>query len=172
MSFAEPQARAHTETHARHVASKVATDLKRLQRIFSGEIPTDEQIEDFQKEITLLLRDCYLGEVTYGFTHNNKWKFALKYRAVNGELINSGNARGGRGYGIFDVSGANFFSYLSYSENWRRQTNKEREDLESQLPFRRSAADEPGIKNGCWVEDRSYASGNVGVRRLIIEKGY
>ena len=54
-----------TVTHARHLASKVATDLKRIQR-FYGE-PSDKWINDYEDELVTLLKGGYVETVTYGF---------------------------------------------------------------------------------------------------------
>ena len=43
-----------TITHARHIAAKVATDLKRMQR-FYGE-PSDIRIKNYETEVIELLK--------------------------------------------------------------------------------------------------------------------
>src|SRR5262245_42971432 len=50
---------AFTVTHARHMAAKVATDLKRLQRFYGK--PTDAQIAAYEIEVIELLKAGYLG---------------------------------------------------------------------------------------------------------------
>lgn len=86
-SFTATETKTFTLTHARHLAAKVATDLKRLQRLY-GHI-TDERIGEFEGEITELLRQGYLGTVTYDFQRNDKWiEPTLRYTAS--ELANSG----------------------------------------------------------------------------------
>ena len=52
-----------TKTYARHIAAKMATDLKRLQRLMECEEPSDQDIADYQQEAIALLRRGYLGEV-------------------------------------------------------------------------------------------------------------
>ena len=70
-SFTATETKTFTLTHARHLAAKVAADLKRLQRLY-GHI-TDERINEFEGEVTELLRQGYLGTVTYGFQRNDLW---------------------------------------------------------------------------------------------------
>src|SRR6478752_2501033 len=60
-----------TLTHAKYLASKVATDLKRLQRLYG--FPSDSIIESYETELTELLKGGYLDTVTYGFKRNNNW---------------------------------------------------------------------------------------------------
>lgn len=50
-SFTATETKTFTLTHARHLAAKVAADLKRLQRLY-GHI-TDERINEFEGEVTL-----------------------------------------------------------------------------------------------------------------------
>ena len=51
-----------TVTHARHMAAKVATDLKRLQRFYGQ--PSNSDIADYEIEVIALLKGGYLGTVT------------------------------------------------------------------------------------------------------------
>jgi hypothetical protein len=51
-------------THAKYMASKVATDLKRIQRLYG--LPIDSAIADYEREIVELLKVGCLGTVTYG----------------------------------------------------------------------------------------------------------
>jgi len=70
-----------TVTHARHMAAKVATDLKRIQRLFDGR-PSDRAIADYEAEAVELLKAGYLGTVTYGFQRDGKWiEPTLRYTA-------------------------------------------------------------------------------------------
>ena len=53
----ETETRAFTVTHARHMAAKVATDLKRMQRLYGK--PGDASIADYEAEITEFLKEGY-----------------------------------------------------------------------------------------------------------------
>ena len=69
-----------TITHARHIAAKVATDLKRMQRFYGN--PSDTRISDYETEVIALLKAGYLGTVAYGFRRNDNWiEPTLKYTA-------------------------------------------------------------------------------------------
>ena len=61
-SFTATETRTFTLTHAKHLAAKVATDLKRIQRLY-GTL-SDAEIVRYEGEATELLRQGYLGTVT------------------------------------------------------------------------------------------------------------
>lgn len=134
-SFTATETKTFTLTHARHLAAKVATDLKRLQRLY-GHI-TDERIDEFEGEITELLCQGYLGTVTYGFQRNDKWiEPTLRYTAS--ELANSGTDDDpGRVPPGKNISGAHFHSYLTYSAAWNALAADQRAAVKGQLPLQR-----------------------------------
>ena len=71
-SYSVTEARTFTVTNARYLASKVKTDLKRVQCFYVGG-PTDSGIEAFEAELVALLKAGYLGTITYGFWRNGNW---------------------------------------------------------------------------------------------------
>ena len=152
-----------TVTHARHLAAKVATDLKRMQRFYGQ--PTDAWISAFEAEATALLKAGYLDKVTYGFQKNGRWvEPTLTYSAK--DLLGASSAdddpgliRPGR-----DVSGAEFHSYLSHNAAWIGLTPAQREAFDATLPVTRSNDAEPGT-SGYLVQDRTYSSGGRALTR-------
>ena len=69
-----------TVTHARHMAAKIATDLKRIQRLYGW--PSDREIAEYEGEAVAMMKAGYLAEVTYGFKRNGLWvEPTLKYAA-------------------------------------------------------------------------------------------
>ncbi|MBL1320699.1 MAG: hypothetical protein COA63_006510 [Methylophaga sp.] len=164
-SFTTSESSTFTITHAKYLASKVVTDLKRIQRFYDS--PSDSWINSIEKEITLLLKKGYLGTVTYGFQRNREWiEPTLQYTA--NELINSsldddpGKIKPGK-----DVSGAHFTSYLTYSGKWDDLTDEEKGDFKSSLPFKRTGADEPSV-SGYLENDLSYSSGGRSLSRNCV----
>src|SRR4051812_14342051 len=113
-SFSVTDTVTFTVTHARHLASKVATDLKRLQRFYGA--PSDLQIDQFDSELVELLKGGYLGKVEYGFKRGQNWIVPmLTYTArelagTEGTDNDPGKVQPGA-----DISGASFHSYLTYS---------------------------------------------------------
>jgi len=165
-SFTTTQARTFTVVHARHMAAKVAADLKRLQRLY-GHI-SDTRIAEFEGEVTELLRQGYLGEVTYGFKRDNKWiEPTLRYTAATlaegGADDDPGRVPAGR-----DISGAVFGSFLSYSSAWYALTTQQQEDVEKQLPLQRGSGTSPAVHNGYFASDKTYSSGGQSLGRASV----
>lgn len=62
------------------MAAKVATDLKRFQRLYGS--PSDRAIASYEAELIEFLKAAYLGTVTYGFRRDGKWiEPTLRYTA-------------------------------------------------------------------------------------------
>lgn len=165
-SYTATETRTFTLTHAKHLAAKVAADLKRLQRLY-GHI-TDQRITEFEGEVTELLRQGYLGTVTYGFQRNDKWiEPTLKYTAADlaggGADDDPGRVPPGK-----DVSGANFHSYLTYSAAWDDLTPDERAAIKRQLPLQRVGSSEPTVSNGYFADDKTYSSGSRSLGRASV----
>lgn len=146
------------------MAAKVATDLKRLQRFYGS--PCDVDIEEYENEITLLLKYGYLDTVTYGFKKENSWiEPTLRYTAS--DLDNAANDDPGRIRPNKNVTGASFASYLTRSSAWLNLSSDERANFENTLPFQRGSADEPCVK-GYLENDRTYSSGGKTLSRTTV----
>jgi hypothetical protein len=155
-----------TATHAKHLASKVATDLKRVQRFYGH--PTDQEIDDYETELTLLIKDGYLETVTYGFRRGDLWiEPTLKYTARDLAGASSIDEDPGRIRPGADVGGAYFTSYLTYSSSWSLLSTAERNAYKDLLPVRRSGAPEPGV-NGHMQVDRTYSAGGRALERMTV----
>lgn len=155
-----------TLTHARHLAAKVATDLKRLQRFYG--VLSDAQIEQFEEEATELLRLGYLHSVTYGFKRNDKWivptlRYTAKELADGGDDDDPGRIRPGA-----NIEDAMFYSYLIYTSAWHALSPQQREAIETQLPLQRTSAAEPNVEGGYFVDDKTYSSGGRSLGRASI----
>lgn len=152
-----------TVTHARHLAAKVATDLKRMQRFYGR--PSDREIDYYEAEAIELLKAGYLGTVKYGFRRNGSLvPPTLLYTAHDLAAGAAADQNPGRVFPGADIRGADFYSYLTYSQAWWQASPAEREAVEQRLPFRRESAAEPGL-NGRFVSDRSYSSGGRALNR-------
>ena len=162
-SFTISETQSFTITHARHIAAKVATDLKRLQRFYGK--PTDISIADYETEVIALLKHGYLETVTYGFRRNEKWiEPTIRYteRDLLGAFANDddpGRIRPGA-----DIRGASFYSYLTYNPAWDRLSQTEKDSFKKLLPFQRGYASEPEVA-GYIVHDRTYSSGGRALDR-------
>lgn len=165
-SFTYTDTATFTVTHARHMAAKVATDLKRLQRFYG--YPTDTRIAQFETEATELIKAGYLGTVTYGFQRNGNWvEPTLRYTARDLARSSVNDDDPGRVRPGADVSGAVFKSYLTYSAAWHQLTSAAQEAFEATLPFSRNGTPEPGI-SGYLATDRTYSSGGRALDRSTV----
>ena len=152
-----------TVTHAIHIAVKIGTDLKRMQR-FYGE-PGDDQIEAYECEVIALLDGDYFDKVVYGFKEkNSSWRIALKYEARYGGVLIADHNPGKIPIDA-DISHSEFHSFLVYNNNWNQLSNiqKDRVYEEAEIPFRRVNGSEPV---GNWIYDKTYSAGGRGVVRL------
>jgi len=168
MTYSNSFSQSFTLTNAKYLASKVAADLKRIQRFYGK--PSDQRITNYELELIALLHHGYLEKVTYGFQRNGNWieptliytakKLAVMYATDD----DPGSIRPGA-----DVSGANFRSFLSYSNAWDKLSSDEQTKFESSLPFQRGTGSEPGI-NGRIENDHTYSSGGRSLNRGSVKK--
>lgn len=155
-----------TLTHAKHLAAKVATDLKRVQRFYQQ--PSNEMIFSYEAEIIVLLNYNYLGEVTYGFRKNGNWIEPTLIYVANDLLgISANDDDPGKIRPGANINGATFASYLTYSDNWSNLSESEKKAFKEKLPFKRAEAPEPGV-SGYFFEDLIYSSGGRTLSRKNI----
>ncbi|MCP5058331.1 MAG: hypothetical protein GY937_16635 [bacterium] len=156
-----------TITHARHMAAKVAADLKRLQRFYGQ--PSDAAITAYQDEVTQLLREGYLGTVTYGFRRDGAFiEPSLRYTAHDLAGSTTDDDDPGRVRPGADTSGATFYSYLTYSAAWDQLSSADQQTFESKLPITRGSAPEPAV-NGVLRSDRIYSAGGRSLDRQSVK---
>ena len=165
-SFSYTESSTFTVTHARHMAAKVATDLKRMQRFYGS--PSDAKIAEFEAEATEMLKAGYLETVTYGFKRDGNWiEPTLRYTARDLAGGSANDDDPGRVRPGADISGASFYSYMTDSTAWDQLTQAQRDAFKSTLPFVRGGAAEPGI-SGYLSNDRTYSSGGRVLDRATV----
>lgn len=168
ISYTSSESYSFTVTHARHLASKVAADLKRIQRLYPGG-PSDTAIELFEEELIELLKGGYLEEVTYGFIRDGCFiEPTIKYTAseLNNELYEDsdpGKIRPGK-----NISGAFFTSFLSYSRSFFSLSVEDQESIKSTFRLDRSAGTQPDV-SGTYQGDHNYVSGGRMLSRLSLK---
>jgi len=156
-----------TVTHARHMSAKVATDLKRIQRLYVGG-PSDLDIANYEMELTELLKAGYLGTVTYGFRRNGEWiEPTLRYTVQDLAGMSANDDDPGKIRASANVSGATFYSYLTYSSAWLNLSEDEKDAFKKGMPFYRGGAPEPGV-SGYIQSDRTYSSGGRALNRSTV----
>jgi Bacterial HORMA domain family 1 len=138
-SFTVSETATFTLTHAKHMAAKVATDLKRLQRLYGS--PSDAEIAKYETEVIELLKAGYLGTLTVGFRRDGRWiEPTLRFTArdlAGGIAINDDPGRIKPGANIV---GASFYNYLTYSLAWYRLTPLQQDAFQRAMPFYRTGA--------------------------------
>jgi hypothetical protein len=155
-----------TVTHARHMAAKVAADLKRIQRLYGS--PSDSSIADYESEITEFLKAGFLATVTYGYRRSGDWiEPTLRYTARDLAGSSADDDDPGRVRPGADTSGATFYSYLTYSAAWHALSESEKESFRRRLPLQRTGAAEPGV-NGYLDHDRTYSAGGRAIDRASV----
>ncbi len=155
-----------TVTHAKHMAAKVATDLKRLQRLYGK--PCDIDLVHYEIEVIELLKYNYLGTVTYGFRRGGNWiEPTLRYTARDLAGVAANDDDPGRVRPCADISGASFYSYLTYSSGWDNLSLTDKDVVKKRLPFQRTGAPEPGV-NGYLSNDRIYSAGGRALNRSSV----
>ncbi len=166
-AFSLTESLTFTIVHARHLAAKVATDLKRMQRLYG--VPTDQRIAAFEEEVVQLLRHGYLGTVTYGLRRNGEWiEPTLRYTAK--DLANGTNDDDpGRVPAGRNVDGAEFHSYLTYSEAWDKLTDAQKQEVKAKLPLQRTTGPEPKVSAGSYFsDDKTYSAGGRALGRSSV----
>lgn len=165
-SFSVSESQSFTIVHARHMAAKVATDLKRMQRLYGS--PSDAQISAYEGELIELLKAGYLGVMTLGFHRDGKWiEPTLKYSArdLSGGFANDDDP--GRVKPNKNIQGADFYSFLTYSAAWDKLTDAEKHAFKLSLPHYRSGSSEPGI-DGYLEQDKTYSAGGRALSRSSV----
>lgn len=165
-TFTITEASTFTITHAKYLASKIKTDLKRIQRLYDR--PSDKTIDEYEAEAVAVLKAGYLQTVTYGFQREGKWiEPTLIYNAsdiANWTAADDDPGRIGPGA---DVAGASFTSYLTYTPAWWKLALSEQTKFEQGLPFMRTGMNAPGV-NGYLVQDRTYSAGGQTLSRSSV----
>ena len=161
-TYTTSQSTTFTVTHARHLASKVKTDLSRLHSYY-GE-PSLEHIDKLEQELILLLKEDYLDEISYGFQEDGEWVIAVRYKASQGGVITTDDDPGGL-RPRERPAGSVFLSFLICNNNWRNASKKNQDDFERQSPIKRSNGKNP---HGNWEQQRAYSAGGRGIVRYGI----
>jgi hypothetical protein len=167
-SYTTNESETFTFLHARYIASKVATDLRRFQRFYQQ--PSDTWIEWYEKELAVLLKHDAAQSVVYGFKRNGKWTEAsVRYTALPGGVL-SADDDPGKIRPNMDIAGADFTSFLSYRSKWFELTSSEQAAIEAECPFQRSTMTAPPLEVGYWADDLCYSAAGRGLGRATVRK--
>ena len=151
-----------TITHARHIASKIAADLK-LCQLYYGK-PSKSSIVDYADELAVLLRDGYVSSYEFGFKQNEQrvvcWRYDVR---TDGSIACDDNA--GKLFAYAETDSAVYYNYMSYTTKWFSLPASDRDRIKAGLPINRSNGSLPSDGRGYWAADRNYSSNGVGVAR-------
>jgi hypothetical protein len=165
-SFTFTESSTFTVTHARHMAAKVATDLKRIQRLYGA--PSDAQIAEYEEELTELLKGGYVDKATYGYRRSGKFiDPSVRYAARELNGMNADDHDPGQISARANIAGASFGSFLVYSAAWNALTARAREVIRARFTLQRSTGDEPGV-DGYYVVDKTYSAGGRALSRSSV----
>jgi hypothetical protein len=165
-SFTASDSESFSHTDAKHMASKVATDLRRMQRFYGH--PSDLQIAEYEAEAIALLKAGYFGTLTVGFKRNGQWvEPTLRYTARDLAGMSANDDDPGKIKTDADISGASFYNYLTFSSKWSNEPQQVKEAFQKNLSFTRVDAVEPTV-NGHLVEDKTYSRAGVALYRASV----
>jgi hypothetical protein len=165
-SYSYTETSTFTVVHARHIAAKVATDLKRIQRFYGS--PTDQSIADYETEVIELLKAGYIDTVTYGFRREGNWiEPTLFYAARDLTGAAADDDDPGRIRASADATGGSFYSYLTYTSEWHHLSEAEKDAFKRNMPFYRSGAPEPSV-SGYLARNGTYSAGGRALDRLCV----
>lgn len=167
-TYATTSSTTFTIVHARHLASKIGTDLKRIQRFYANG-PSDAWIQAYEAEAIELMQRGFLQRVIYGFKRNGSWiEPTVRYEA---DELHSGSSDDdpGRISPGKDVDSAIFTSFLSYTDAWHRLSAQQQAGVKGTLPFQRSSGIEPSVSGGSYFDqDKTYSAGGRALVRGVV----
>lgn len=168
-TYTESASNTFTIVHARQIASKVATDLKKFQRFYQG-VPSDATIDLYERELAVLLKYDVVESIIYGFKRDGKWtEAAVRYTALPGGVLQADDDPGKIRPNL-DVARATFTSFLTFNSNWLKFSGDERVAVEAESPIRRTDGDTPPLEAGYWQDDLKYSSGGRGLGRATARR--
>ncbi len=165
-SYTESDTEVFTKTNAGYLASKIQTDLKRIQRLYGA--PSDHEIEQYYKEVVILLMHNIFKFVIYGFKKDEQYiEQTLEYTSDKLMIDCGDDDDPGKIPPWADVSGAHFTSFLEYNQKWYKLSPEEQNTIQKSFPFSRVVGQEPSFK-GSFIEDLTYSSGGRSITRKIL----
>lgn len=165
-SYTITESATFTVTHARHMASKVSADLKRMQRFYGH--PSDSDITNYENEVIELLKAGYFGTLTVGFLRGGQWiEPTLRYTARDLAGMAANDDDPGRVLPGRDISGATFHNYMTYSAAWDALLESEKDAFKRRMPFYRTGMAQPTV-NGYMVDDKTYSAGGRALSRASV----
>jgi len=155
-----------TATSARHLTSKIAADLRTMNRYY--DLPSLTEIDAYAQEAARLLLDGYLAWVDYGLRRltasgGMEWVLQLRYTVNSSGVLTDDHPGGVPAHAPTD--GASFYSYLSYSAAFDALPAWQKDAVKAALPVTRTGASESPRAGGTVNGQRSYSRDGVSLSR-------
>jgi Bacterial HORMA domain family 1 len=164
MTMAYTYTKTFTLSHAKHLASKVVADLYQCSLLYDN--PSLDSVRAYEEELITLLAGRYVETYEFGFKSNEKRVLTWHYTVgPAGDL--QGDSRSGSLVRGIDISGAQYFNFLTYSGEWEKLTSTQQSAIKQSLPFQRTSGSAPGDGAGRWVTEHAYSAGGVLVSRRV-----
>lgn len=163
MTYTTTKTNSFTLSNAKYVASKLAADLRRMQLLY-GE-PSDGDIDKYADEVAILLHGGYFERVRYGFRRDGKWLVVLEYEAKADGTLGDDRA-GGLPRTAVDVSGASWYSFLTYTAAFSNLSAAAKQALN--LPISRTNGEEPVLPPNVG-STRAYSVNGIGLSRRVLQ---
>lgn len=162
MSTSFTRSTTFNRSHARGVATKMAADLHRMQRLYGW--PTETTIANLVEEVTELLASDLLESVEVGFERSGQRVVSLRYTARRDGTLSGDDNAGGLPRGV-DISGCDRINYMRFNSSWHALSAVEQAAVEAKLPYVRTEEPEPVDGSGYWHQDRVYSTNGSGTVR-------
>lgn len=165
MSYSNSATQTFSATNAKHLASRVASDLYQCSRMYG--MPSETSIPDLQADLAVMLTGGYVATYEFGFKRDGKrvltWYYAVD---SSGNLVGGNDDRSGGIYAHADVSDAEYFNFMTYSQKWTDLNSDGRTRVKSQHNINRGTGEAPSDGTiGNWYTERTYTSGGVRIDR-------
>jgi hypothetical protein len=125
--------------------------------------PTLEQINNLFDELVEMLAGGYVATYEAGFRKNGERVVSVRYSISSSGVANDEGAGGI--YARADITGAFWFTFMTYSQAWWNLSDAARKAVKDSVPIDRTPGDAPTDGNGYWETGRNYASGGTSANR-------
>ena len=133
-------------------------------RRYYGE-PTQNAVDDYNRELTELLRYGYIDQYEFGFKKAGMRALSWRYTVdASGNL--DGDDRAGKLLPSADIAGCVYFNTIWRSAKWQALTEDQRDKFDEGVPITRTPAEALIDGSGYWTStEKSYSAGGTGVTR-------
>ncbi|WP_425005587.1 hypothetical protein [Mycolicibacterium sp. S3B2] len=151
-------------THAKHLASKVVSDLYQCRNFYDA--PSEADVAEYHEELIVMLSGGYIQAYEFGFEKNDQRIVSWQYQVnASGDLIGGVDDRSGGIFATADTTGATYFNFMSYSQAWFDLSSSDRGTVKSKHQVDRTSGYLPSDGSGYWHTDRTYSSAGVAIER-------